>query len=101
MKNPLRHDGKCKDDPVRCIFACCVDAAVIVLLFTGLKYVLHREIPSGEEIVTFLAIFIPISVALKALELEYAENMARTTGWQIATTLFAVFTSGGGSIIGV
>lgn len=80
----------CKQDPTRCLWQCCVDAFIFISLFTALSFTIDHRKPDIDSVFVFASIWVPILFLLKAMDLEYSDQLARTAGWSLGQKMFSV-----------
>jgi hypothetical protein len=83
----------CKQDPTTCLWQCCVDALVFMVLFSVMSVLIDHRRPNVDSLGTFAAVWIPTLFALKILDLEYSDQLARVAGWSLAQKMFSVMTN--------
>ena len=93
-KNTCPH-GPCRRDPWKCLQGVLLDAAVI----SGTYAILAVELDKGaslswEGTLTFFAVFVPLALAIKALNLEYSDQLPRVALFHLSTKMFNVLGAG-------
>ena len=92
-KSTDENTAKCKLDPNACLWQCCVDAIVFVILFSAMSMLIDHRRPNIDSLVIFLSIWIPTLFFLKAMDLEYSDQLARVAGWTLAQKMFSVMSN--------
>jgi hypothetical protein len=72
-----------------------LDACVIAGTYAVLALTLDKGSPlSIDGTLTFVAAFVPLTFIIKALNLEYSEQLPRVAFFHLSTKIFNVLTSG-------
>lgn len=93
LKSDKEKTDNCRENPAACLGQVVVDGCVIVMLFGFLSYTIDAQMPSMENSAAFLSVWVPVLFLLKAMELEYADQLARVAGFTLATKIFAILTT--------
>ena len=81
--------------PLKCLGRVLLDAAVIVGAYAALSFALDKgSSVSLDATATFVAVFVPIAYAIKALDMEYHDQLARVAAFHLGTKVFNVLTMG-------
>lgn len=82
--------ANCKKDPSKCLWQCVVDAMVFITIFSALSFTIDHRKPNIDSVFVFLSIWVPVLFLLKAMDLEYSEQLSRTIGWSLGQKMFSV-----------
>jgi hypothetical protein len=82
----------CRSHPGKCLGQVCFDGIVIVAIYSLLTWVMNHDAVNTDASLTFLSLWIPVQYLLKALDLEYSDQLARVAGWTLGNKLFSILT---------
>lgn len=86
-------DGECWHNPWKCLRGVLLDACVIAGAYAALAVALDNGISvTSDGLLTFVAIFVPLTFIIKALNLEYGDQLPRVALFHLATKVFNVMT---------
>lgn len=88
-KSTDENTKNCKDTPNECLWQCIVDAMVFVTMFTSMSFLIDHRGPNINNILTFVSVWIPTLFLLKAMDLEYSDQLARVIGWSLGSKMFS------------
>lgn len=88
-KSTDSNTANCKVNPGMCLWQCCIDGVVFASLFTAVSFLIDHRAPDVNSIFTFLSIWVPTLFLLKALDLEYSDQLARVAGWSLGSKMFS------------
>jgi len=87
--------GSCRRDPGKCLRGVLVDATVIAGTYALLALALDTGGSlSWEGSLTFLAVYVPLALTIKAMDLEYSDQLPRVALFHLSTKMFNVLSSG-------
>ena len=88
-----KNTESCRSHPGKCLGQVVFDGLVIVAIYAILTWVLNQDVVSADASLTFLSMWIPVNYILKALDLEYSDQLARVAGWTLGNRLFSILTT--------
>lgn len=82
----------CRKNPMACFRQVVIDGMVIVVMFTFLSWHINHELPAPTSLIDFMTVWTPMLFVLKAMDLEYSDQLARVAGWTLGTKVFNILT---------